>query len=276
MRRGTIAGIVAAGAAAALVIGISVVWPGLDAQETPEVDTAVWALQTGEGRRYARVNTSVGELDTVRSISNPDQVVQTGDAAYLFSDSYSKITRIDEAMPADLDEEALQASESTPPGTTDVVTAGDHVAYLTDSGAVFAGLLSAGGATQLDPFPSDDEDAPQYAADAIAVDSRGMLFAYSRADDSVLRYDIAQGEVRGRDPLEADGLAAPAITAAGDTWAVVVTQDGDVWLRGADASFLAPTTGAVVVGAPDATGGDVYLADETSLVRVAVDGSGAE
>ena len=58
-----------------VVIGASVVWPGLDAQETPEVDTAVWALQTGDGRRYARVNTAVGELDTVRSISNPDKVV---------------------------------------------------------------------------------------------------------------------------------------------------------------------------------------------------------
>lgn len=273
MRRRTIAGLVAAGAAVAVVIGVSVVWPGLDAQETPEVDTAVWALQTGEGRRYARVNTSIGELDTVRSISNPDQVVQTGEAAYVFSDSFSKVTRIDEAQPTDLDEEALQASTSTPAGTTDVVTAGDYVAYLTDSGAVFAGLLSTGAAAQLDPFPSDEEDAPQYAADAIAVDERGVLFSYSRADGSVLRWDIDDAAVRGRDPLDVDGISEPAITAAGDTWAVVDTEDGDVWLRGTDAAASAPTTGAVVVGAPDATGSDVYLADETSLVRVPVDGS---
>jgi len=99
--------------------------------------------------------------------------VQTGDAAYVFSDSFSKVTRIDEAMPVDLDEEALQASASTPTGTTEVVTAGDYVAYLTDSGAVFAGRLS-GTSAQLDPFSSGDEDAPQYAADAIAVDERGI------------------------------------------------------------------------------------------------------
>ena len=108
----------------------------------PTVDTAVWALQTGEGRRYARVNTTVGELDTVRSVSNPDKVVQTGDAAYLFSDSFSKVTRIDEALPADLDDEALRGV---------AVDAGRHdrgrrrratsSAYLTDSGAVFAGRL---------------------------------------------------------------------------------------------------------------------------------------
>ena len=99
MRRRTLAGIAAAVAAGALVITASVVWPGLDAQETPEVDSAVWALQTGEGRRYARVNTAVGELDTVRSIANPSEVAQSADDAFVFSDSYSKLTRIDAAMP---------------------------------------------------------------------------------------------------------------------------------------------------------------------------------
>ena len=277
MRRGTMFGLIAGGAVVAAVVGVSVVWPGLDAQETPDVDTAVWALQTGDGRRYARVNTSIGELDTVRSISNPDQVVQTGDAAYLFSDSYSTLTRIDAAMPVDLDEEALQSSQKTPAGTVDVATAGDYVAYLTDSGAVFAGLLSSGSATQVDPFrSSDDEDAPQYTADAIAVDSRGMLFAYSRDDGSVLRYDVGDGELRGRDALDADGIALPAITSAGDTWAVVDGEDGEVWLRGQDASAQAPTTGAVVVGDPDADGTAVYVADDTGLVRVPADGSDME
>ncbi|KRB38527.1 Ig-like domain-containing protein [Microbacterium sp. Root180] len=274
MRRRTVSGLVASAAAIAVVVGVSVIWPGLDAQETPEVDTAVWALQTGEGRRYARVNTAVGELDTVRAISNPDQVVQTGDAAYVFSDSYSKVTRIDEALPADLDEETLRASASTPAGTTDVATAGDFVAYRTEVGAVFAGLLSTGEPTQLDPFPSDDEDAPQYTADAIAVDERGILFAYSRQDGSVVRFDIGSGEVKGRDPLVAEGLVAPEVTSAGDVWAVVDAEDGDVWLRGGEDPAQAPTTGAVVVGEPDADGTDVYLADETALIRVPADGSG--
>src|SRR3954447_18090665 len=114
MRRRTIVGVAAALASAALVITASAVWPGLDAQETPEVDSAVWALQTGDGRRYARVNTAVGELDTVRSIANPSEVAQTADDAFVFSDSYSKLTRIDAATPVDLDEETLRASPSTP------------------------------------------------------------------------------------------------------------------------------------------------------------------
>ncbi len=273
MRRRTVAGLVAAAAAVALIAGVSVVWPGLDAQKTSKTDTAVWALQTGDGRRYARVNTAIGELDTVRDISNPSSVAQTDDGAFLFSDSFTKLTRIDAALPPDLDEEALRASPSTPAGTTEVVTADDFVAYLTDSGAVFVGRLSSGSATQLDPFPSDDEDAPQYAADAVAVDARGMLFSYSRADGSVLRYDISASEVRARDPLAAEGITTPAITAAGDAWAVVDGADGDLWLSGADAAISTPTTGAVVAGAPDPAGTAVYLADETALVRVPVDGS---
>ncbi len=272
MRRRTGAGLAATAAAVALVAGISVVWPGLDAQETEATDTAVWALQTGDGRRYARVNTTIGELDTVRDVSNPSQVAQSGDGAFLFSDSYSKLIPIDAAMPVDLDEEAVRASASTPAGTTEVVTAGDHVAYLTDAGTVHVGLLSAGGATtQLDPFPS--EDAPAYTADAVAIDERGMLFAYSSADEAVLRYDLTAAEVRARDPLVAEDVAAPAITAAGDTWALVDTTDGDVWLEGADAVISASTTGTVVVGEPDPAGDAVYLAGETGLVRLPVDGS---
>ncbi|MEV8267995.1 Ig-like domain-containing protein [Microbacterium sp. NPDC076911] len=272
MRRSTTTGIVAASAVAAVVIGISVVWPGLDAQDTPEIDDAVWALQTGEGRRYARVNTVIDELDTVRDISNPDRVVQAPDAAYLFSDSLSKVTRIDEAQPIDLDEAALASATSTPAGTVFVVTAGDYVAYRTDSGNVFVGTLSSGTTTQLDPFLTDDETAPQYAADAIAVDERGLLFSYSSADAAVLLYDIAADDVRARDELTVEGLGAPLITAAGDQWALVDAEDGEVWLSGGERA-VAATTGTVVVAAPDAGADAIYLADETSLIAVPTDGS---
>src|SRR6187431_1710158 len=272
MRRRTVAGLVATAAALGLIVVAGIVWPGLDAQDTPEVDTSVWALQTGEGRRYARVNTSIGELDTVRSISNPSEVVESSDAAFLFSDSYSRVTKIDEALPVDLDDEALRASPSTPAGTTEVRASGDFVAYRTDSGAVWVGRLSAGEAAQLEPA-SGAENAPQYASDAIAVDARGRLFSYSRADAAVLRYDIASSEVLGRDPLVAEGLSSPVITAAGDQWAVVDTTDGDVWLRGERAAVTTDTTGEVVVSKPDPGGDVVYLASETGLDAVPVDGS---
>ena len=97
MRRRTLVGIVAGVAAAGVVLTAGIVWPGLDAQETPEVDASVWALQTGEGSRYARVNTAIGELDTVRTVSNPSEVTQNADGAFLFTDSWSKVTPIDGA-----------------------------------------------------------------------------------------------------------------------------------------------------------------------------------
>lgn len=272
MRRRTIAGVVAAVAAVTLVTTASIVWPGLDAKETPGVDASVWALQTVDGRQYARVNTTVHELDTVRSISNPDQVVQTTDAAYLFSDSLSKVTRIDEAVPVDLDDDALQASTPTPTGTVDVATADDFVAYLTDAGTVFAGRLSTGGTVQLDPFAEGD-DSPQYTADAISVDTRGMLFAYSSVDGAVMRYDIAASAVVGRDPVDADGVGSPALTSAGDAWALVDTEDGSVLRSGGEAAEAGLTTGAVVVGEPDADGEAMYVADESALVRIPADGS---
>lgn len=261
-------------AAIALVVGISIAWPGLDAQQTERTDTAVWALQTGDGRRYARVNTAIGELDTVRDISNPSLVAQSPEGAFVFSDSLSKITRIDSALPVDLDEQTLRSSPSTPAGTTEVVTAADRVAYRTDSGAVFVGRLSSGEAVQLDPFPTTDEDAPQYTADALALDERGMLYSYSAADGSVLRYDLVTSQVRSRDEVAADeGLTAPEISAAGDAWVLVDTADGDVWVKGTDAAAPAPATGTVLLSRPDPAGEAVYLADETALVRVPADGS---
>ena len=131
MKRKTVFGSIAAIAAAGVIAGISVVWPGLDAQDAPPAETAVWALQTGDGHRYARVNTAVGELDTVRRVTNPSSIAQASGSAFVFADG--KVARIDEAMPANLDEEALAQAGMMPPGTQDAFTSGPWVAYRTDA-----------------------------------------------------------------------------------------------------------------------------------------------
>lgn len=275
MKRTTLAGLAAVVVSTVLVVTASVVWPGLDAQQTPEVDTAVWALQTGDGQRYARVNTAVGELDTVRTAGNPSQVAQAGDGAYLFTDSFSKLTRIDEARPVDLQEEQLQAAPDTPPGTTSVVTAGDHVVYRTDAGTLFAGRLSRAGqaVVELDPFgTAGDDDAAAYTADALALDDRGMLFAYSAVDRSVIRYDVETDELRGRDALDAD-VAAPVLSAGGDDWVLVDPDAGRVWVRGRDAVDI-ETGDQLVVGDADPDARAVYVADDQSLWTIPTDGSG--
>jgi hypothetical protein len=50
----------AGGLVVASVAVVSVVWPGLDARSAPPAVSALWALQTGPGRHYARVNTAIG------------------------------------------------------------------------------------------------------------------------------------------------------------------------------------------------------------------------
>jgi len=276
MPRRAVAGLSAAAAAIALIAGASVVWPGLDAQQTPVEDATAWVLQA-DGLRYARVNTVIGELDTVRSVSNPSRIVEASTGAYMFTDSDSKVIGIDEAAPVDLDAEALRAATSAPAGTQEVDTAGDFVAYRTDAGEVYAGRLSAGSLASIDPVASasGDEDGPSYTSDAIAVDSRGALFSYSAAEATVIRVDIASSEVRASDTVPVE-LETPMLTSAGGDWVLVSAADGSFLRRGAEAPEPAGTTGAVAVGRADATGDAAYLADETGLVRIPARGGDPE
>lgn len=264
MRRSTAIGLTAAGVAVALVTGLSIAWPGLDAQRTPPTGTTAWVLQA-DGLRYARVNTAIDELDTVRSVSNPSRVVQAGAASYMFTDGDAKVIRIDDAIPTDLDAEGMREAASAPAGTEEVDTAGDFVAYRTDTGAIYAGTLSSGRVTEIDPN-SADKDARAYTSDAIAVDAEGRLFSYSSADGSVIRADVTTASVERRDTVQGS-LGTPTLTAAGGDWVLVDTSSGEYWSKDASGAS-AGTTGTVAVSRTDVDGTDVYLADENGVVRV--------
>lgn len=280
MRRATVIGLAAAGAAVALVAGVSIAWPGLDAQRTPPVDASAWVLQA-DGLRYARVNTAIDELDTVRAVSNPSRIVATTDGSYMFTDSDAKVVRIDDAVPVDLDAEGLRTATAAPPGTEEVVTGGDFVAYRTDAGAIFAGRLSTGEIAQIDPTEgrqagAADDSSPSYTSDAISVDERGELFSYSAASDTVIRIDISTATVRSTDELGTDvDLTSPVLTSAGDRWVLVDTAIGRYWTA-QQSAVPAGTSGTVAVSLPDPDGGDVYLADDSGLVRVPASAEAAQ
>lgn len=276
-RRRTAVGLSAAVAAIALVAGVSIAWPGLDAQETPVQTASAWVLQA-DGLRYARVNSAIGELDTVRAVSNPSRIAGATTGAYMFTDSDSKVIRIDDAAPVDLDADGLKAASSAPPGTDEVDYAGDFVAYRTDAGAVYAGRLSTGSLTRIEPrvSPSDaPEDAPAYTSDAIAINADGLLMSYSAADETVARVDVTNAEVRGIDPAPVT-FSAPVVTAAGEQWVVIDTSSGLYLPRGADAIATAGTSGTVAVARSDADADAFYVADASGLVRIAPDGAAAE
>ncbi|MGV9769577.1 Ig-like domain-containing protein [Microbacterium sp. NPDC003461] len=272
-------GWITAGVVTALIVTLAVVWPGLDAQRTPSTEPGVWALQTGENVRYARINTEVLELDTVRTVSNPSGIVQSERGAFLFAESDSRLLEIDTAMPIDYDDEAQATADRTPGGTVAVATAGEYVAYLTDTGTVFAGVL--GEATLLiEPHPaeedeseegSDDEGstAPSWTADAIAIDDAGVLYAYTADDSIVTRYDVAQRRLLGEDAapsgLTSEGLE---LTAVDGTWFLVDATSGEIWRRGQADAFQPGLGGVVVAGTATARGESAYLADDLGLVEL--------
>ena len=181
----------------AVVTTLAVVWPGFDAQRTPPDDGTVWALQDGEGRRYARVNTVLGELDTVKRVVSPSGLVQHGDRLFVYADGDARFADVDTAKPADLDTDEDDAFQNTPAGTVAVASAGPHIVYLTDRGGVYASEIDDGeNAVVIDPYAQerdDEERARTFVASAVTVDADGTVFAYSAQDGVVVRADAATG-----------------------------------------------------------------------------------
>ncbi len=166
-----VVGVVALG----LLGTMAVVAQGYDAQEVPPLEPSVWV--TRDSGQYARVNTELAEIDTVRPVDDPSGVVQYGSDGLVFTQGFGRLWPIDAANPqqllgstgttgagADDDASAGDGSEedagagttagttasggaiaeNTPGGTRSVVTAGSYVAYLTDTGKSYVGQTPEG------------------------------------------------------------------------------------------------------------------------------------
>lgn len=155
---------------------LAVVAQGYDAQEVPPLESAVWV--TRDTGQYARVNTELAEIDTVRPVDDPSGVAQFGADGMVFTQGFGRLWPIDAANPQQLlgatgttgasagsdDTDASGDSggtpaadpapapapatgaiaENTPGGTRTVVTAGSYVAYLTDLGRSYIGQVPDG------------------------------------------------------------------------------------------------------------------------------------
>ncbi|WP_460774912.1 Ig-like domain-containing protein [Microbacterium sp. GXF7504] len=264
--------------AVAAVATVAVVWPGFDAQRTPPDDGTVWALQDGDGRRYARVNTVIGELDTVKRVASPSGIVQDADRLFVFADGDARFAEVDTARPADLDGDEDDTFQNTPAGTVAVASAGRHLAYLTDRGAVSASSLDAPGTlVSIDPYADDDPDDERnrtFVASAVAVDEDGTVYAYSAEEARVIRADAATGRIRGSDDVPDAPTEDVQLTAVGGDWALFTPDDGTVWVRGAGDPVDTDAVGGVLQE-PSRDGDAVHVADATGLFAVPLDGSGA-
>ncbi len=276
--------LVAGGATVAvvgLVVAAAAVWPGFDAQETPLQDSSVWALQTGDGRNYARVNTALGELVTVKQVENPSRLAQTQGHLFVFTDGDSKYADVLLPSPPDIDADAADVLQPTPSGTSEVSSAGDYLAYLTDTGDVYAARLSTGGAaTIIDPYADvvveQGQTRPRIGADAVTVTDTGTLLALSLASGRMFTADAATGEITDEEEVEIPATDDVQLSRVGGRWAVLEPTSGTLWIQGVDGPVSLDVDENARLQSPDPSAAEVSIADGSGLVTVALDGQNTQ
>lgn len=239
-------------AVAALLGTLIAVSQGYDAQEAPRLETGVWV--TRDAGQYARVNTELGEIDTVRSVDDPSGVVQSGAGGMVLSEGMRRQWTVDAASPVDLiesaadeveeEDSATSGGEATPAGTDEVISSGAWVGYRTENGEAYVGALGPDGTApapvRIDPFAdqTDDEGEPvepeePYLATALAVDDRGLAAVYSAAEAAVRSYDATSGEFVG-EPAAVEGApeadAPVQLALLGGRWVLSAPATGDLWI----------------------------------------------
>lgn len=254
---------VGGGLAVVLVAGLALVAPGYEAQEVPRLETSIWV--TREAGQYARLNTDLAELDTVRSVADPSSLAQVGSTGVVFGQGNRQFWPIDPAVPADLIVDSSggssrypdQRAQNAPPGTSEVVGAGDWLLSLTDTGAVYLATVKPKANTSmafevLDPFAAvevkEGEKRPVYVADAGAVADDGDVTLYSAKEGAVRRYDAStrtfSGPTAVPDAPPASGSLSMALV--GDRWVMSSPTDDSYWIQGV-ASRITPGLGAGAV-----------------------------
>ena len=127
VRRSSIVKATGAGLALAVFATAAVIAQGFDVAQTPVDDSSIWAIQSGEGNRYARINTGLGELDTVKNVTSPNALVQTSTTALVLMEGYERVAGIDPSRPLDFDADSEDLA-NTPAGTAAVAATGPYVA----------------------------------------------------------------------------------------------------------------------------------------------------
>jgi len=279
-RTSTLVGAAAVVVVAGLVTTLAVIWPGFDARETPLDDGTLWAVQTGAGDAYARVNLELGELDTVKTAENASSLAQTSDRLFVFADSDTQFADVSMATPTDLTATSTDAFTRTPAGTVEVAAAGDFLVFRTDAGGVSVGTLSSGGeATPIDPYADVQVEAgqerPRFAAAAVAVDADGVVFLYSAAEGRVVRADGRTGRIVGDDPVDSPPADAQ-LTTVGGRWALLDEATGALRVQGREDAIATDAAVGALLQRSATAPGDLYLADSDGLVRVSLDAGTSE
>src|SRR5690606_10808754 len=89
---------------------------GYDAQELPRLETNIWVAR--DDGQYARLNTELGELDTVRAVADPVSVLQSGAKSVVLTQGLSQAWAIDPAFPLDFVEAGAGETSGAIPSPT--------------------------------------------------------------------------------------------------------------------------------------------------------------
>lgn len=309
--RGTLVATVSAIAVLGVVVTVAVTADGYEAVEVPRVDSSVWVMR--DSGQYARVNTDIGEIDTVRAVEEPSALVQSGGASVIYSQGYRQRWSVDPAGPVDLvpaDESDLASSpevpessaKTTPAGTREIVSSGEHILYRTDTGQVYLGAVGPeSDARLIDPFADspntegpdrasagadadaadapNDDDKRQYVADAVAVSPDGLVALYSAGEGAVRRFDVETGRSVGSPekvstPPQAD--AALELAVIGERWVLTDAAEGHAWISGRDGTVDVDIDGEARLGAGSADGDTALIADSSGLIELNLSNGTAE
>lgn len=277
----------AAVATVTVVVTGAVLADGYDEQEVPRLEPSVWV--TRDDGRYARVNTELGEIDTVKAVAEPAGVVQSGSQSVIFTQGYAQAWPVSSANPLDLvdsgDGEASAATAlagATPAGTVQVRTGGRSVLYRTSLGEVFLGNYPEPGQAmpspwQLNPYASfevaEGEEPPVYVADAMAIDDHGTIALFSRAEGAIRIYDIATATYLN-EPVslagELDEGSVYSLALAGGRWVLLDTTTGRVWIDGIEGSLDIELDEAPRLQSTSSDLDSALIADGAGLIRVDV------
>lgn len=255
---------------------VAIVAEGFDVAQTPVNDSAVWALQAGDGNRYARINTELHEIDTVRDVEKPSALIQTNDAALVLMEGNGLLGGIDPRQPQDFSDESPELVD-TPVGTATIASSSTFVVYLTDRGRMHAARIDLGPTAPkipIDPYAEQNRqpgaELKPYFADSIAIGANDILYAFSIAEGAVMRFDLGTGRVVGFDDVpNSPGDDQTSLTVVGETWALLSATGDTLWIAGREpvATDLGPDA---VLQEPSAAGAQVFVAHRAGLTSFAL------
>ncbi|MCL2849999.1 MAG: Ig-like domain-containing protein, partial [Micrococcales bacterium] len=255
----------------ALVVGAFVA-QGYDAQDTERVESSVWVAR--DAGQYARVNTSLGQIDTVRTVDEPKLVVQNGSAAAVVAQSGRVLWPVNPASPGDMSEGQDQGgSVGTPEGTDAVVAGGDYVLYRTNAGALWRADLTRPQArpVRLEPAPGTQATST-YSATVAAVDADGRVAVYSAGEGAVRVLDVTgsltSGPVKLTRAPEKGADVSMAIVSG--RWVLLDAGAGRLWTSSHTSPVDLDVRDVAKLQVSGGSGSKVYVADGAGLLEVGV------